>query len=50
MNSQNNKTQPGKKSYRAPSLTLYGAVKELTKGGTKGEAEGKAITNLNKRA
>ena len=29
-----------KKSYSSPSLTYFGAIKELTSGGTGGEKEG----------
>ncbi len=38
-----------KKTYSKPALVRYGAMQEITKGGTMGDLEGAATNNMNKR-
>jgi hypothetical protein len=40
MSAENNKMISSKKSYKSPSLIYYGAIKDLTSGGTGKAAEG----------
>jgi hypothetical protein len=43
--SQNQEAKP-RKSYSAPNLVFYGAVRDLTQGGSKGSAESSFLCNL----
>lgn len=39
-----------KKPYLSPSLVCYGTLKELTRGGTAGNLEGKLMINPKRRS
>ena len=43
--SQNQKLEP-RKNYTAPSLVIYGAVRDLTQGGSKGSAENNFLCSI----